>query len=177
MGAAIVAGQTSAEVTGGRKLHGERVFAKELRGGAALVLAGLCAEHKTVVENCHFIRRGYERYRKGFQRVGSRHWHRNRNISCWTAENLKKSEEISFRQKKRKKQRQSCRVFLCSGNAGRVAARKSRRTDCQHCDRLSGGDSPRRGVRVSGAECFGRGKRSLHERRDRGDGFDRSAFL
>ena len=34
MGAAIVAGQTSAEVTGGRKLHGERVFAKELRGGA-----------------------------------------------------------------------------------------------------------------------------------------------
>ena len=41
MGAAIVAGQTSAEVTGGRKLHGERVFAKELRGGAALVLAGL----------------------------------------------------------------------------------------------------------------------------------------
>ena len=43
MGAAIVAGQTSAEVTGGRKLHGERVFAKELRGGAALVLAG-CAQ-------------------------------------------------------------------------------------------------------------------------------------
>lgn len=28
MGAAIVAGQTSAEVTGGRKLHGERVLQK-----------------------------------------------------------------------------------------------------------------------------------------------------
>lgn len=32
MGAAIVAGQTSAEVTGGRKLHGERVFAKRTAG-------------------------------------------------------------------------------------------------------------------------------------------------
>ena len=71
MGAAIVAGQTSAEVTGGRKLHGERVFAKELRGGAALVLAGLCAEHKTVVENCHFIRRGYEDIVRDFRELGA----------------------------------------------------------------------------------------------------------
>lgn len=56
---------------GGRKLHGERVFAKELRGGAALVLAGLCAEHKTVVENCHFIRRGYEDIVRDFRELGA----------------------------------------------------------------------------------------------------------
>ena len=71
MGAAIVAGQTSGEVTGGTTLRGERVFAKELRGGAALVLAGLCAEHKTVVENCHFIRRGYEDIVRDFRELGA----------------------------------------------------------------------------------------------------------
>ena len=59
MGAAIVAGQTSAEVTGGRKLHGERVFAKELRGGAALVLAGLAARGTTVITHPAHIDRGY----------------------------------------------------------------------------------------------------------------------
>ena len=71
MGAAIVAGKNSAEVTGGRKLHGERVCARELRGGAALVLAGLCAERKTVVENCHFIRRGYENIVRDFRKLGA----------------------------------------------------------------------------------------------------------
>ena len=60
MGAAIVAGQTSAEVTGGRKLHGERVFAKELRGGAALVIAGLAAQGETPVMHPQYIDRGYE---------------------------------------------------------------------------------------------------------------------
>ena len=60
LGAAIVAGQTSAEVTGGRKLHGERVFAKELRGGAALVIAGLAAEGETVIRGSEHIERGYQ---------------------------------------------------------------------------------------------------------------------
>lgn len=70
MGAAIVAGQTSAEVTGGRKLHGERVFAKELRGGTRAG-GGCAAEHKTVVENCHFIRRGYEDIVRDFRELGA----------------------------------------------------------------------------------------------------------
>ena len=50
MGAAIVAGQTSAEVTGGRKLHGELVFAKELQVSEetmyrALVISNLATIH------------------------------------------------------------------------------------------------------------------------------------
>ena len=36
-----------------------------------LVLAGLCAEHKTVVENCHFIRRGYEDIVRDFRELGA----------------------------------------------------------------------------------------------------------
>ena len=35
------------------------------------VLAGLCAEHKTVVENCHFIRRGYEDIVRDFRELGA----------------------------------------------------------------------------------------------------------
>ena len=48
MGAAIVAGQTSAEVTGGRKLHGERVFAKEMciRDSCSVGLRIYCADRK-----------------------------------------------------------------------------------------------------------------------------------
>ena len=47
-------------VPGGRRLTGERVRASELRGGAALVVAGLCAEGDTLVENRSYVDRGYE---------------------------------------------------------------------------------------------------------------------
>ena len=41
-------------------LKGTEVDATDLRGGAALVLAGLIAEGTTVVKNAHHIQRGYE---------------------------------------------------------------------------------------------------------------------
>jgi len=47
------------EVIGG-KLFGAEVYAKDLRGGAALVLASLVAEGTTKVNNVHFIDRGYQ---------------------------------------------------------------------------------------------------------------------
>ena len=47
------------EVIGG-KLFGAEVYAKDLRGGAALVLAGLVAVGTTKVNNVHFIDRGYQ---------------------------------------------------------------------------------------------------------------------
>ena len=60
MGAKInIVGKT-AEVTGREKLKGTTVVARDLRAGAALVMAGLCAEGITKVENIHFIERGYE---------------------------------------------------------------------------------------------------------------------
>ncbi len=60
MGANIVIKNNVAVIKGVEKLHGAKVKALDLRGGAALVLAGLCAEGKTIVDNAKIIDRGYE---------------------------------------------------------------------------------------------------------------------
>ena len=41
-------------------LRGTTVHAKDLRAGAALIIAGLAAEGTTVVKNIHYVERGYE---------------------------------------------------------------------------------------------------------------------
>ncbi len=59
MGANInVIGRT-AMIKGEHYLHGANVCAKDLRGGAALVLAGLNAEGVTTIEDAYHIERGY----------------------------------------------------------------------------------------------------------------------
>lgn len=60
MGADISINDRSAVVRGVERLQGAAVTACELRGGAALVLAGLAAKGQTVVEKADFISRGYE---------------------------------------------------------------------------------------------------------------------
>ena len=60
MGARIQINGKTALVTGVEKLTGATVGAKDLRAGAALVIAGLAAEGTTFVENIHYIERGYE---------------------------------------------------------------------------------------------------------------------
>ena len=60
MGANIQINGKTATVVGVEKLYGATVAAHDLRAGAALVIAGLVAEGTTVVENIHFIERGYE---------------------------------------------------------------------------------------------------------------------
>lgn len=47
-------------VYGVPELKGCEVYASELRGGAALVIAGLMAEGKTILHNPFYIERGYE---------------------------------------------------------------------------------------------------------------------
>ena len=47
---------------GGKKLTGAVVQACDLRAGAAMVIAGMCATGETVVEDVHFIERGYENF-------------------------------------------------------------------------------------------------------------------
>ena len=42
------------------RLYGSKVWAEDLRGGAALVIAGLMAEGDTVVEDPIYIERGYQ---------------------------------------------------------------------------------------------------------------------
>ncbi len=72
MGAKIILsndGMTSV-VKGVEKLKGTVVYAKDLRGGAALVLAGLVAEGNTVVKNCIHIDRGYEDIARDLAELG-----------------------------------------------------------------------------------------------------------
>ena len=60
MGANIIINGKTASVTGTDKLRGTTVYAKDLRAGAALIIAGLSAEGTTYVENIHYVERGYE---------------------------------------------------------------------------------------------------------------------
>ncbi len=61
MGANIEINGKTATVQGVEKFHGATVAAHDLRAGAALVIAGLSAQGTTVVDNIHFIERGYEK--------------------------------------------------------------------------------------------------------------------
>ena len=71
MGAQIhLEGQT-ARIQGGR-LSGNIVRAEELRGGAALVVAGLGAQGETYVEDREFIERGYEDISRDLNCLGAR---------------------------------------------------------------------------------------------------------
>ena len=58
-------------IPGGRRLTGRQVTASELRGGAALVVAGLCAEGLTAVGNRYFIDRGYEDICRDLRQLGA----------------------------------------------------------------------------------------------------------
>ncbi len=60
MGARIHVEGPKVRIYGVPALSGRKVKAGELRGGAALVVAGLLAEGKTIITNPHFIDRGYE---------------------------------------------------------------------------------------------------------------------
>lgn len=72
MGAGIdLFGGHRALVKGGRRLSGTIVQAPDLRGGAALVMAGLAAEGTTVVDNAHHILRGYEGFEEKLSRLGA----------------------------------------------------------------------------------------------------------
>ena len=59
MGAKAKVVSNTAIIKGVSVLHGEKVFATDLRGGASLVLAGLNAEGTTTVCNIEHIERGY----------------------------------------------------------------------------------------------------------------------
>ncbi|MCM1186854.1 MAG: UDP-N-acetylglucosamine 1-carboxyvinyltransferase [Lachnoclostridium sp.] len=59
-------------VKGADGLIGRTVEAMELRGGAALVLAGLAAQGKTKVMGCSYIYRGYENICRDLRELGAR---------------------------------------------------------------------------------------------------------
>ncbi len=72
MGARIRKEGCSAIIEGVPKLSGAPVMASDLRGSAALVLAGLAAEGETEVHRVYHIDRGYERIDDRLRRLGAR---------------------------------------------------------------------------------------------------------
>ena len=70
MGAkATIEGKT-AVIKGVKRLYGANVKATDLRGGAALVIAGIAAKGTTNVENIEYVLRGYEKFDEKIKRLG-----------------------------------------------------------------------------------------------------------
>ncbi|MEL7655943.1 MAG: UDP-N-acetylglucosamine 1-carboxyvinyltransferase [Bacillota bacterium] len=71
MGAKIMVDGRTAIISGVKNLTGARVIAKDLRGGASLVIAGLGAEGETIVENICHIDRGYDKFEMALRKIGA----------------------------------------------------------------------------------------------------------
>ncbi len=70
MGAAIEVTEDVLLIDGKERLQGCQVMAKELRGSAALVIAGLAAEGITVLDTDRYLKRGYEDIVADLQQLG-----------------------------------------------------------------------------------------------------------
>ena len=71
MGANIKIEGKVAVVEGVSSLYGANVDATDLRGAAALVVAGLCAESKTEISGVKYLERGYERLELTLSALGA----------------------------------------------------------------------------------------------------------
>ena len=71
MGAEIKVEDRTAIIKGPTLLMGSPVKATDLRAGAALVLAGLCAENTTTIYNVELIERGYENLIEKLSGIGA----------------------------------------------------------------------------------------------------------
>lgn len=71
MGADIKVESNIAIISGVKGYTGARVSAPDLRAGAALVIAGLSAEGITVVDDIHYIQRGYENFDQKLEGLGA----------------------------------------------------------------------------------------------------------
>ena len=72
MGANIKVEGNRAVVIGVEGFSGARVSAPDLRAGAALVMAGMVADGITIVDDIHYIQRGYERFEEKLQGLGAK---------------------------------------------------------------------------------------------------------
>ena len=71
MGAQISTEKSLARITGVKELSAAHVQSSDLRGGFALVMAGLCAKGETEVERVYHIDRGYERLEEKLTALGA----------------------------------------------------------------------------------------------------------
>lgn len=72
MGASILTSGKLAVIQGGSQLTGARVKARDLRAGAAMVMAALAAEGISVVEEVEKIERGYEFFIEKMRNIGAK---------------------------------------------------------------------------------------------------------
>lgn len=72
MGALIRREGRVALVEGSKQLHGAKVCAEDLRGGAGLVLAALAAQGFSQVEGIQWIERGYEHFSRNLAAMGAK---------------------------------------------------------------------------------------------------------
>ncbi|MDE6155071.1 MAG: UDP-N-acetylglucosamine 1-carboxyvinyltransferase, partial [Eubacterium sp.] len=70
-GADIAVDEQMAVINGIKLLHGADVYATDLRGGAALVIAGIAAEGETTVRSIEHIDRGYAGLENNFKQLGA----------------------------------------------------------------------------------------------------------
>ncbi|QAT43307.1 UDP-N-acetylglucosamine 1-carboxyvinyltransferase [Aminipila luticellarii] len=71
MGADISVEENHAFINGVKELKGCRLSATDLRGGASLVIAGLMAQGKTVIEGIEHIERGYADFSQTLRSLGA----------------------------------------------------------------------------------------------------------
>ncbi len=88
MGAQIKVEGNRAIVTGVDELYGAPVIANDIRGGCALLLAGLAAKGITIVSGIHHLHRGYESIQKKLQDMGG-------SIDCIDETVFRRKEHIS----------------------------------------------------------------------------------
>ena len=72
MGAHVTIEGKTAIIKGAKKLNGAEVKATDLRGAAALVVAGLAARGRTEVTNIEYLLRGYENLDKKLNLLGAK---------------------------------------------------------------------------------------------------------
>ncbi len=71
MGADVSVDGCVAVINGVEALNGAEVKACDLRAGAAMVIAGLCAQGETSIVDIHYIERGYENFVGKLQALGA----------------------------------------------------------------------------------------------------------
>ncbi len=71
MGASFTQKDRTAIIRGVERLTGTKVTAWDLRGGAAMVLAGLAADGETTIEHAELIDRGYEKLHETLNGLGA----------------------------------------------------------------------------------------------------------
>ena len=71
MGASIEVSDDVLLLEGVKKLYGRSVVAKELRGSAALLIAGLAADGVTMIDTDRYLKRGYQSIVEDLQQLGA----------------------------------------------------------------------------------------------------------